>query len=149
MGGPSLPRIRRAIAVAGAPIVLAAPAAATADVRVTSLRPWAPDNLYYVREDLDGRTQPTLEPRAVVDHLRAGQWVRIECQTPGEEAYGSAVWDRVGGLYVPDAYIRTYTTGFLAHRIGKVVRYRLVRNRAPVGRTLCLRPGAPAPHRCD
>jgi Putative metal-binding motif len=93
--------------------VLAAPASASADQRVTSLRPWAPDNLYYVREDLDGRTQPTGEPRAVVNHVRAGEWVKIECQTPGEEAYGSAIWDRVRGLYVPDAYIRTYTTGFL------------------------------------
>lgn len=92
---------------------LVAPAAASADERVTSLRPWAPDNLYYVSENLDGRTQPTVEPRAKVDHLRTGQWVKIECQTPGEEAYGSAIWDRVGGLYVPDVYIRTYTTGFL------------------------------------
>jgi hypothetical protein len=101
--------------LAGALIIgcLAAPAATSADTRVTSLRPWAPDNLYYVRENLDGRTQPTVEPRAVVDHVRAGQWVKIECQTPGEEAYGSAIWDRVNGLYVPDAYIRTYTTGFL------------------------------------
>jgi hypothetical protein len=93
--------------------VVAAPAVAHADTRVTSLRPWAPANVYYVRENLDGRTQPTVEPRAVVDHVRAGEWVRIECQTPGEEAYGSAIWDRVRGLYVPDAYIRTYTTGFL------------------------------------
>ena len=270
--------------------VVAAPAVAEADTRVTSLRPWAPDNVYYVRENLDGRTQPTVEPRAVVDHVRAGEWVRIECQTPGEEAYGSAIWDRVRGLYVPDAYIRTYTTGFLEgaprcdapppppppdqdgdgftagqdcndldpairpgavevpgnavdencdgiradlppitagvssgwsvrgarvtiarllitgvrrdatvelrcagrrcpihrrragaprrgrvnllasirrvrrrfragqtlevritspNRIGKVVRYRLVRGRPPVGRRLCLRPGATAPHRCD
>ena len=94
-------------------VLAALPAAASADTRVTDLRPWAPDNLYYARDDLDGRSQPTVEPRAVVDHVRAGEWVRIECQTPGEEAYGSAVWDRVGGLYVPDAYIRTYTTGFL------------------------------------
>jgi hypothetical protein len=94
-------------------VVAAAPASASADQRVTSLRPWAADNLYYVREDLDGRTQPTVEPRAVVNHVRAGEWVKIECQTPGEEAYGSAIWDRVRGLYVPDAYIRTYTTGFL------------------------------------
>jgi hypothetical protein len=93
--------------------VLAFPAAASADVHVTSLRPWAPDNAYYVEEDLDGRAQPTVEPRTVVDHVRKGQWVRIECQTPGEEAYGSAIWDKVAGLYVPDHYIKTYTTGFL------------------------------------
>jgi Putative metal-binding motif len=103
------------LCLAGAIVIgcLLAPAAASADTRVTSLRPWAADNLYYVRENLDGRRQPTVEPRAVVDHVRAGQWVKIECQTPGEEAYGSAIWDRVNGLYVPDVYIRTYTTGFL------------------------------------
>jgi Putative metal-binding motif len=103
----------RGIPIAFLLAIFAFPAAASADQRVTSLQPWAADNLYYVRENLDGRTQPTVEPRAKVDHLRAGQWVKIECQTPGEEAYGSAIWDRVGGLYVPDAYIRTYTTGFL------------------------------------
>jgi Putative metal-binding motif len=106
-------RFRDALAGIVLLLLLAAPAAG-ADTRVTSLQPWAPDNLYLVREDLDGRTQPTVEPRAVVDHVRAGEWVKIECQTPGEEAYGSAIWDRVDGLYVPDAYVRTYTTGFLA-----------------------------------
>jgi hypothetical protein len=94
-------------------LVLALPASARADGHVTSLRPWATGNEYYVEQDLDGRAQPTVEPRAVVDYLREGQWVKIECQTPGEEAYGSAIWDRVGGLYVPDHYIKTYTTGFL------------------------------------
>ena len=92
-------------------LVLAAPA--SADTHVTSLRPWAAGNEYLVEQDLDGRAQPTVEPRAKVDYLREGQWVKIECQTPGEEAYGSAIWDRVGGLYVPDHYIKTYTTGFL------------------------------------
>jgi hypothetical protein len=94
-------------------VVLALPAAASADTPVTSLRPWAAGNTYRVEADVDGRAQPTVEPRTVVDYLRAGQWVRIECQTPGEEAYGSAIWDRVGGLYVPDHYVKTYTTGFL------------------------------------
>ena len=94
-------------------VVLALPASASADGHVTSLRPWAAGNEYLVEQDLDGRAQPTVEPRAKVDYLREGQWVKIECQTPGEEAYGSAIWDRVGGLYVPDHYIKTYTTGFL------------------------------------
>jgi hypothetical protein len=111
MGGRG-DRIRCALAGAIA-LVLLAPAAARADTPVTSLRPWAPDNTYLVEEDLDGRAQPTVEPRTVVDHVRAGQWVRIDCQTVGEEAYGSAVWDKVNGLYVPDRYIKTYTTGFL------------------------------------
>jgi len=93
-------------------VVLAAPAA-RADTKVTSLRPWAVDNTYLVRVDLDGRTAPRLEPRARVDYLKAGQWVRISCQTTGEEAYGSVVWDKVGSYYVPDHYIKTYTDGFL------------------------------------
>jgi hypothetical protein len=94
-------------------VVLGLPASASADTHVTTLQPWAAGNQYLVEENVDGRAQPTVEPRAVVDYLRKGQWVKIECQTPGEEAYGSAIWDRVGGLYVPDHYIKTYTTGFL------------------------------------
>jgi hypothetical protein len=39
--------------------------------------------------------------------------VKIECQTVGEQVYGSALWDKVNGLFVPDAYLKTYTTGFL------------------------------------
>jgi len=92
---------------------LLAPAAARADTPVTSLRPWAADNTYLAEDDLDGRAQPTVEPRTVVNHVRKGQWVKIECQTVGEEVYGSALWDKVNGLYVPDHYLKTYTTGFL------------------------------------
>jgi hypothetical protein len=95
-------------------VMLALPAAARADGHVSGLQPWAAANEYLVEETVDGRAQPAVEPRTVVDYLRKDQWVRIECQAPGEEAYGSAIWDRVGGLYVPDHYIKTYTTGFLA-----------------------------------
>jgi len=102
----------RAALVAVVFVVLAAPAA-RADTKVTSLRPWAQDNTYRVRVELDGRTSPRLEPRAKVDYLTAGQWVRITCQTTGENAYGSTVWDKVGPFYVPDHYIKTYTDGFL------------------------------------
>ena len=98
------------VAAGLAALTVAAPAAADP---VTSLQPWAPDSTYLVETDLDGRAQPMLEPRAVIDHVRKGQWVRIECQAIGEEAYGSAVWDKVNGLYVPDHYIKTYTTGLL------------------------------------
>ena len=94
-------------------VVLLAPAVARADTPVTSLRPWAADNTYLAEDDLDGRAQPTVEPRTVVNHVRKGQWVKIECQTVGEEVYGSALWDKVNGLYVPDHYLKTYTTGFL------------------------------------
>jgi hypothetical protein len=109
MGRGVIGRIGALVAVA----LLSLPAAAAAENPVTSLRPWAADNTYLVEDDLDGRPQPASEPRAVVDHLRKGQWVRIECQTVGEQVYGSAVWDRVGGLYVPDAFIKTYTSGIL------------------------------------
>ncbi|WP_028067872.1 putative metal-binding motif-containing protein [Solirubrobacter soli] len=94
-------------------LALLLPAAARADTPVTSLRPWAADNTYLAEADLDGRAQPQSEPRAVVNHVRKGQWVKIECQTVGEEVYGSALWDKVNGLYVPDHYLKTYTTGFL------------------------------------
>ena len=97
----------------GATLALLAPPAARADTPVTSLRPWAAENTYLAEDDLDGRAQPASEPRTVVNHVRKGQWVKIECQTVGEEVYGSAVWDKVAGLYVPDRYIKTYTTGFL------------------------------------
>jgi hypothetical protein len=97
----------------GAAFGLLIPAAAQADTPVTSLRPWAADNTYLAEDDLDGRAQPTVEPRTVVNHVRKGQWVRIECQTVGEQVYGSALWDKVNGLFVPDAYLKTYTTGFL------------------------------------
>ena len=109
MGGKG---VRWIVALVG-DAVSSAPAAARADTPVTSLRPWAADNTYLAEDDLDGRAQPTVEPRTVVNHVRKGQWVKIECQTVGEEVYGSALWDRVNGLYVPDHYLKTYTTGFL------------------------------------
>ncbi|WP_320670392.1 hypothetical protein [Patulibacter defluvii] len=106
-------RTTGALVAAGvAAAALLAPAVASAD-RVTSPRPWKATNTYLVRQSLDGRTAPKLEPRAKVDHVRAGQWVRISCQTTGENAYGSTIWDKVGAYYVPDYYIRTFTTGFI------------------------------------
>jgi hypothetical protein len=82
--------------------------------QVTSLKPWAATNLYLVRETLDGRSAPSRSAPAKPDYVRAGQWVAIECQTLGDAAYGSPVWDRVGGRYVPDHFVRTYATGLLA-----------------------------------
>jgi hypothetical protein len=104
---------RRAAVLMCVIVSLLVPAVAHADTPVTSLRPWAADNTYLAETDLDGRSQPTVEPRTVVNHVRKGQWVRIECQTVGEEVYGSALWDKVNGLYVPDHYLKTYTDGFL------------------------------------
>jgi hypothetical protein len=82
--------------------------------QVTSLRPWASGNRYLVTETLDGRSAPRRSAPARRNHVRAGQWVAIECQTLGDAAYGSPVWDRVGGRYVPDRFVRTYATGLLA-----------------------------------
>lgn len=94
-------------------VAMAAPSAAVAK-HVTKLEPWGPKKHYLVEADLDGRPGPRLNPRSKVDFLRMGQWVRIECQVRGQKAYGSKLWDRVGGLYVPDALLKTYTDGFLS-----------------------------------
>lgn len=91
--------------------VLLAVAPAAQAKKVTSLEPWKASNHYLVEADLDGRAVPKLKPVAKVDHLRQGQWVAIECQTTGQAAYGSKLWDKVGGLYVPDHFIKTYTDG--------------------------------------
>src|SRR4051794_7407569 len=109
MGGRA---VRWICALAGL-VAFAAPGVARADTPVTSLRPWAADNTYLAEDDLDGRAQPTVEPRTVVNHVRKGQWVRIECQTVGEEVYGSALGDRVNGLYVPAHSLKTYPPVFL------------------------------------
>ncbi len=50
---------------------------------------------------------------AKVNFRHQGDWVKIQCQTTGENAYGSNVWDKVGGLYVPDKYVKTFTDGML------------------------------------
>ncbi len=73
--------------------------------------PWKPTNTYLVTADLDGRALPQAEPRARIDHVRAGQWKRIQCQVSGQNAYGSKLWDKIDGLFVPDHFIKTYTDG--------------------------------------
>lgn len=89
---------------------LALPASAPA-AHVTGPGPWKASNRYLVKADLDGRAAPKLKPVAKVNHLKAGQWVQITCQTTGQNAYGSTLWDKVDGLYVPDHFIKTYTDG--------------------------------------
>lgn len=91
-------------------MLLATPAHAA---KVTSLKPWAKTNTYLAVADIDGRTAPKLEPRAAVDYIRKGQWVRIDCQATGQKAYGSTLWNKVGTYYVPDALLKTYTNGRL------------------------------------
>lgn len=106
--------LRRLIAVLTllATALVCVPSAAQA-AHVKRLKPWKPTSTYLVQADLDGRSQPKLEPRARIDHVRAGQWVRIRCQTTGQAAFGTTVWSKVKGLYVPDHYLKTYTDGFI------------------------------------
>jgi hypothetical protein len=95
---------------------------------VTSAKPWAAGNEYLVEADVDGRTRPQSEPRAKTDWLRKGQWVTIQCQIRGELAYGSRIWDKVGGYFVPDQFPQDL------HR-------RLHQRRSPLRRPT---PGVPA-----
>lgn len=106
---------RRAVSAAVASMALVVTLVSPAHAeKVTALQRWDSDNRYYVKADLDGRNRPELDDRAVRDHLRQGDWVKITCQTRGETAYGSDLWDKVDGLYVPDAYIRTHIDGPLS-----------------------------------
>lgn len=93
-------------------LLLGVPSPARA-AHVTSQKPWAAGNEYRVQADVDGRTRPQSEPRAKIDWLKQGQWVKIQCQARGELAYGSRIWDKVGGYFVPDHFIKTYADGFL------------------------------------
>ncbi|MEV4422312.1 hypothetical protein AB0L40_20400, partial [Patulibacter sp. NPDC049589] len=102
-----------AAALAAGAVALTAPAAASA-AHVTSLQPWAATNAYLAKADIDGRQQPKSEPRAKTDHVKAGDWVRISCQTTGETFNGSNVWDKVGDYYVPDQLLKTYSDSVLA-----------------------------------
>jgi hypothetical protein len=106
--------LRRFIAavVVLATTLVCVPCAAQA-AHVKRLKPWKATSTYRVTADLDGRSQPKLEPRAKVDHVRTGQWVRIQCQTTGQAAFGTTVWSKVKGLYVPDHFLKTYTDGFI------------------------------------
>ena len=107
-------RLRIAIpGLAAITLLLSVPALALA-AHVTSAKPWAAGNEYHVEANLDGRTQAKDKPRAKVDWVKAGQWVKIQCQMKGELLAGSRIWDRVGGYFVPDHYIKTYTDGFLS-----------------------------------
>ncbi len=72
---------------------------------------------YEVTADLDGRSTPKMGEEAIEeeDFLRKGQEVPVVCQTYGDRAYGSRLWDIVSDdgdtYYVPDRYIRTGTDG--------------------------------------
>ncbi|MTD46401.1 cutinase family protein [Conexibacter sp. W3-3-2] len=92
------------------PLLASAPAEAK---NVTKLESWKASNRYLAKADIDGRSQPKLEPRAKTNHVRKGQWVKISCQTTGQSAFGSTVWSKVGRYYVPDQLLKTYTDGRL------------------------------------
>ena len=104
--------MRRAVAAlavaAGSALALAPGASAK---HVTSKQPWKPGNRYLVTANVDGRSLPQLNPVSKVNFRHQGDWVKIQCQTTGQNAYGSNLWDKVGGLYVPDKYIKTFTDG--------------------------------------
>jgi hypothetical protein len=76
-----------------------------------------PPRTYKVTADLDGRTAPVNRRDAIgpVDFLRKGEKVPVECQTYGDRAYGSRLWDLVSirdrTLFVPDRFIKTGTNG--------------------------------------
>lgn len=77
---------------------------------------------YTATADLDGRDRPELNATYVHNFVDEGDSVHVVCQTSGETAYGSKVWDLVaapagdptvtGHKFVPDTFIRTGTDGF-------------------------------------
>jgi hypothetical protein len=106
-------RVRIAIpALAAMMLLLSVPPLAHA-AHVTSKKPWAAGNEYLAEATLDGRTQPADKPREKIDWVKKGQWVKIQCQVEGALLSGSRIWDKVGGYYVPDHFIKTYTDGFI------------------------------------
>lgn len=109
-----MPRMRTTLAACAALLVTLLSASPADAKRITKLEPWRASNLYLAQADIDGRTKPQLEPRAKVNHVRKGQWVKISCQTTGQAAYGSTLWAKVGRYYVPDQLLKTYTDGRLA-----------------------------------
>ncbi len=92
---------------------------------------------------MDGRTRPQSEPRAKIDWLKKGQWVTIQCQVSGELAYGSRIWDKVGGYFVPDQFIKTYTDGFLSGAPRCGVPPAETPATPPIGTTRCRPAGDP------
>ncbi|MCW2643497.1 MAG: peptidoglycan endopeptidase [Dactylosporangium sp.] len=69
---------------------------------------------FKAKADLNGRAGPSLSARLVQANMyRAGEWVTVVCQTEGDTAYGSKIWDKTDdGVYVPDAYVQTGNSGF-------------------------------------
>ncbi|MFC6593963.1 NlpC/P60 family protein [Kitasatospora paranensis] len=89
-----------AIAALGTPVLAASPAAAVTN--------------FTAKVALNGRDGPSLNANTVkVDMYLAGQTVPVSCQAKGEEAYGSAIWDKTtDGVWVPDFYVQTGSDGY-------------------------------------
>jgi cell wall-associated NlpC family hydrolase len=77
-------------------------------------KPAAAATGFVAETDLNGRDGPSLNANTVkVNMYLQGQTVNVSCQARGEEAYGSAIWDKTTeNVWVPDAYIKTGSSGF-------------------------------------
>jgi hypothetical protein len=74
---------------------------------------------YPVKSTLDGRTvkdpDVPVGPHRISDMYPEGTKVTIVCQENGEEYAGSKLWDLTSdGLWIPDAFVKTGTTGRVA-----------------------------------
>lgn len=77
---------------------------------------------YTATADLDGRDAPELNTTYIYNFVDEGDSVRVICQTAGQSAYGSKIWDLVasppggptvtGHKFVPDRFVKTGTDGF-------------------------------------
>ena len=101
-----------------------------------------------------------------VKHVPAGATVQVRCSGPRRSTARGSGCPYVSRKYKPKPRVRTIDlTGPFKGRklwirtvveiritapgtIGKVVRYRIARNKVPLATTLCLPPGAPKPQRC-
>lgn len=89
-------------AAAGGPLGLVGPQVANGQV-----------HHFPAKADLNERSAPELGNNTVrVDAFRKGDLVPVLCQTRGGFAYGSTIWDKTPGGWVPDHYVKTGADGF-------------------------------------
>jgi len=68
---------------------------------------------FTISATLDGRRVKDLADHAFPDKYRRGSTAWVTCQDTGPNAYGSPLWDYTShGLWIPDYYVRTGSTGF-------------------------------------
>jgi hypothetical protein len=94
--------------------ILAGTAVAVSAAPLTHSTTTTPKYTYVAETDLNGRDGPSLNANVVkVNMYLSGHPVSLSCQARGEEAYGSAIWDRTtDGVWVPDHYVKTGATGY-------------------------------------